>query len=291
MNNHYVNGGQNLFIDPYLMQFPLNPSPSHVVHPQLPMQQPVIQQPLVVYYPLNMPAVSPPLNQKEIIAYQAYHTFYQDDLKVLTALPSLNLDKTSIETLKQIEQRSNRGFVNGLLALMIKVLQVVGKLALGFVVGFSIALVISALLGLPAAAALVLLAIASHGLMTLILTGIGCKVGALVLQDIRQRRIEHSFCAAIQDKDAEVQNLKRWIQVKELSKMEGRIHDVVGKIQLAQQTAGYSLVRGQQILYLNSVIMSIQNFRGIEKELDLANSMILLNRYLANSLEVAESKT
>jgi hypothetical protein len=278
-NPSYIQNSYSSFaFDPYAAASAPNRVVAHSLYPQLHVDR-------SSYH--SQPIASPDLSTAVQNANQAYHTFYNSyDRRVLTDLPSLNLDKKSIQTLKQIEQRSNRGFVNGILALMIKVLQVVGKLSLGLTVGFSLALVVSALLGLPTAAVLFSLVVASPGMMSLILVAIGCKVSAHVLQHLKNNWVEHSFRTAIQADPTKLANkvldLKSWIQIKELSTIEKHIRDTKATIDYAQQIAGYTWWRNQQSDYLQSLVSKVEDFQRIKQGLDFEHSMPLLNRFLAN---------
>src|SRR4051794_17101169 len=112
--NNYNNYDQN----PYYVHFPpsaplLDQPAYQPLYPQLP-----VIQPSFVYYSQQIPAMSPSLNKAEEKANQAYQQLYLSDLKVLAALPSLNLNEKSIDTLKQIEKKAQQGLVNGLLAVM-----------------------------------------------------------------------------------------------------------------------------------------------------------------------------
>lgn len=251
-------------------------------------------------YPSATPS-APPLEEIDVPGYSPYTPAVQpwnnvheqaneaylhiwNDLQVVQTLPSLNLDDTSIQTLKQIEEKSNQGIVRGLLTLMIKVLQVVGKLALGFTVAISVSLVISALLGLPVAAVILSLIVASPVIGSLVIGGLVCKIAAHILQHIREKGSEHSFRSAIQGQGytQQMQDLKTWTKMEKLSEMERRIQDTLEKFQVIQKNMGYNVIQNQQELYLKSLLKKIEHFYEVENKLDREISMPLLNRFLAN---------
>lgn len=216
-------------------------------------------------------------------ANQAYLNLWQD-LHVLENLPTLTLDDKSIQTLKHIEERSDRGVVNALLVLTIKIMQAVSKLSLGFVVAGSILLIASTLLGLPATAIFMSLFIASPVMTGCVLSGIACKIVAYVAEHLKKNWIEYSFRSTIfEDKKQlkQIEDLRAWIRLDQLSDIEVRIHETIAKIQTTQQTLSYISVQSSQIIYLQSLLDKIEQFHEIEDKLDIQFSAPLLNHFLS----------
>lgn len=233
--------------------------------------------------PIHQPA--PSLNHRDQeVANKAYLHLYPH-LQEIHDLPSINLGLRSIFSLKKIEERSKEGITYGLLSLAIKVLQVVGKLALGLAVGSTIAIGASALLGVSAAVAFTSLLVVSPIIGGLVLGGFACRIASRALQQLQESLAAYSFRASIEKDKALLQplnHLKIWMQIDQLSTLEKEMRDTVRKIQTAQKTAGYHPQRNQQEFYLDCLIKKFEQFHEIEDKLKIQTSMPLLNRFLSN---------
>jgi hypothetical protein len=220
-------------------------------------------------------------NNVQALAYKAYNDVYLDGFKVFN-LPNPALSDKSIQTLKQIEDNSKKGVISGLLTLMIKVLQVVEKLALGIAIGTSLTLILSALFGSPLAVVLLSTFIAFPIMGNLVVGSLICKVAASVLGQARQKWTEHSFHLAIREENESVDVLKTWTQLQDLSQITQRFEHATCQIFFAQKMLSYPEFQyDQQIGYLNSLIQKINQFHALEIQLGMStNSMPLLSHYL-----------
>jgi hypothetical protein len=253
------------------------------LHPQVvPVYQGLYPQVTPLYSSAYSQVNPPTYSVKDVLdrATQAYLNVWPD-LNRIYDLPTININDKSIETLKQMETKSNKGLIPGLLNLTIRVLQVVGKLALGIAVGISIALIVSLLLGASWGAVLFSSVIALPPLGILVCTRLGCKVTAYVLQRVRQKWIENSFDSTLTAKKDQVLQLKAWLNLKGLTQIEQRLQDAMQQIIQAQHIAGYHPYREQQIAYLTLTLQKIEGFQKIQQKLNLQNTFPLLNRFLS----------
>lgn len=202
----------------------------------------------------------------------------QADFPILNQLPPLNLNDKSIQTLKQIEEKAKQGIISNLLTLMIKVLQVVGKLALGLAVGTSVALILSALFGLPVAVFLSAMTFPIWG--GALLVRLTCKVSAWALSGLKQAWINHCFRSAIKAEKERILPLKAWRQLKDLPQIEQRLQTAVQQLTLAQQYTSFPALLGQQLAYVESQLRKIHHFHIINQQLSGKNAFSLLNDYL-----------
>jgi hypothetical protein len=230
--------------------------------------------------PLIIPPTYPTIDFQKLAA-QAYLNIWPD-LNLIHGLPTIQLDDKSIETLKQMEVKSNKGVILRLLNLTIRVLQVVGKLALGIAVGISIALILSLFFGTSVGTILLSAVIALPPLGLLVSAHLACKGTAYVLKYVRQKWIENSFKSALTAKKDQVLQLMAWTNLKDLPQIEQRIRDASQQIIQAQQFAGYDLYRDQQIAYLTLTLQKIEGFLTIQQKLNPQNTLPLLNRFLNN---------
>ncbi len=234
-----------------------------------------------VSYPKIVPYDAKKAKELQDCAQQAYFNVYKEIVDVANLRSLDHFDASSIQTLKQIEEKSKQGIVINLLQLMIKVLQVVGKLSLGIAVGTSLALILSPFFGVPGAAVAVSALLATPILGALVAMRIVCKVMIYGVGKLKQRQMESSFASAIQIEKDRVLALKGWVHLKNLLQTEQHFRMTIDIIMQAQQFVGYDQQRQDQIVCLQGMVNKIAQFRDIAYgQLDINNSMPLLNQFL-----------
>lgn len=278
---------------PYYGQAQLYFNPGYQPYQAQPYQQPYFndanlltpsappEKPCNDLYPVSPPVlfVQPPYDY-EASANKAYLNVHPE-LPALLQLPSINLNERSIQSLKQIEKNSKHGIISNVLNLMIKVLLVVGKLAMGFAVASSIALVLSALWSASAAGALIAAIVAVPLVGGLLLGHAACKISVYILSGLNQGWMNYSFHSAMKSEKEQLGPLKTWMEVKNPTEIEQRLRFAKQQIELAQQKVYIHPHRTDQINFLEQMLIKIDTFRNIEKQLDLKGSMPLLDRYLS----------
>lgn len=244
-----------------------------------PLEDPNNMTDSVSLYPHLVPP-SLPVIDFQARANQAYKNVW-NDLHMLHRMPVVNMDDISMQTLMEIEEKSKKGFVPGLLNLISKVIRVAGYLAFGLAGFHTGALILAALSGVPFGLALI---VTSPLLSFFILTGLVCKVAAQKLEDLNKHRKERSFQNAIQAQNHPVLSMKPWIQLQDIPQLEKRLQDTLNEIQLAQTHVCHDPLRAQQYVYIQSQIGKIYGFQAAEKRIKKNQFfMPLLRHYLGIS--------
>lgn len=253
---------------------PLYPSLNPDSYPPGPVP---LYPPQVVTYPIVNPHVKTPADA----AYDRFCDKLSEnpEMNACFLLPPLSLDNKSIQTLKQIEKNATKGIVVTLLTVIIKVLQVVGKLAWRFACITSLVIFASILCRLSVAPLLWSKIVMTHLLGKLIIGGGICQLSAFTLRYVKHVWMNSFFYLAMRDKKHQIEPLKQWIKVKNLSEIEFHSKNTIRQLEATQQTS-YSDVRMDNISYLQDLIGKMNAFRKVEKNLNWDQSMPLFTRLL-----------